>query len=89
MSNSLDYASLDQGDEAVLNRKIQEQLGREPGKRQRRVPQPPLPPLPQLPMGELGKAQRIVAELLAIAQKCKGDKRCLLSELSAMRKRRA
>lgn len=85
MSPSLDYATLDTGNETVLNRLIQEQLGRGKPKRQPmdRTKLPPTPPA--LPMGELGAGPILAADLLAVAKKCGEDRKCWQSELLAMR----
>ena len=86
MNSSLDYYSLDQEDETTLNRLIQEQLGRGRVRRRER-PKATVPErAPQLPSGMLGSGQILASQLLAIARKCKDDKRCWLSELQAVRK---
>jgi hypothetical protein len=81
LSNSLDYATLDQGDEATLNQLIQEQLGRGVARRSRPVTTVKTDATPQLPPGMLGSGQLLASQLLAIARKCRGDQECWRSEL--------
>lgn len=76
MKDSLDYATLDQGDEKALNLLIQEQLGRSSRQRKRPVSSNPSPVAPSLPMGELAAGQRLAADILAIARQCGQDRAC-------------
>jgi hypothetical protein len=85
LSNSLDYAALDQGDEQTLNQLIQEQLGRGRVRRREQARATPPSGAPQLPPGMLGSGQLLASQLLAIARKCKSDQGCWRSELQAAR----
>jgi len=83
LSPSLDYATLDQGDEATVNKLIQEQLGRPVIKQPRPRSVPLTAPAVSLPLGTLGSGQLIARDLLAVAAKCGEDLRCWRSEIEA------
>jgi hypothetical protein len=86
LKDSLDYATLDQGDEETLNRIIQEQLGRGRARRRERSSNRTPPVAPQLPPGMLGTGQLLATQLLEIARKCGDDKKCLMSEFQTLSK---
>lgn len=81
----LDYASIDMGDEAQMNRLIQEQLGRGGPKRRSATLVLPARPQPQLPLGQLAEGKRLVADLVQLAAQCGKDRKCWQSELLAMK----
>jgi hypothetical protein len=85
LSSSLDYATLDTGDEATLNQLIQEQLGRGRAGRRTALRGDTSRQTPQLPPGMLGSGQLLAGQLLAIARKCKADQECWRTELQAVR----